>query len=64
MQKGAFISLIITRIYDMKPNINAFRKTLTNKTFCQFIQPLADAKQDCPKLMSEGNKPLSFGNLP
>lgn len=44
----------------MKPNINAFRNKLSNKTYDQFYQPLAEAKQHCPKLVSEGNKPLSF----
>ena len=44
----------------MKPNIDAFKETLSTKTYCRFHRPLADAKQHCPKLVSEGNRPLSF----
>ena len=44
----------------MKPNINAFRKILSYKTYWEFLRPLSEAKEACPELKTEGNKPLSF----
>jgi len=44
----------------MKPNINAFRKILNYKTYGAFLEPLLVAKEACPELKAEGNKPLSF----
>lgn len=44
----------------MKPNINAFRKKLSTKTYGEFLRPLPEAKEACPVLTADGNKPLSF----
>ena len=60
MRAGDSHKPIITRGYEMKPNINAFRKILTYKTYGEFLKPLIEAKEDCPELKADGNKPLSF----
>ena len=44
----------------MKPNIEAFRKIWSNKSYKRFYQPLTRAKYRCPELRSTGNKPLSL----
>ena len=44
----------------MKPNIKAFRRNFSNKSYSKFYRPLVSARKRLPELKSEGNKPLSF----
>ena len=44
----------------MNPNIKAFRRNFSNKSYSKFYRPLVSARKRLPELKSEGNKPLSF----
>jgi hypothetical protein len=60
MRAAILISPTILRSYEMNPNIKAFRRNFSNKSYSKFYRPLVSARKRLPELKSEGNKPLSF----